>query len=55
MTYPRVRVIRSGPNAGKVFIQWSERGTYCIVGPDGVIEDQYRIPAQDILWSGENE
>ncbi len=44
-TYPRTWVLRHGPDAGRVLIAFSARGPLLLVGADGAVSWQYRVPA----------
>lgn len=42
--FPHTWTLRHGPDAGKVLIAFSTRGPLWLVGPDGAIERQFRLP-----------
>lgn len=44
----RTWVLRHGPDAGKVLIQFSTRGPFLLVGADGAVTEQFRRSPSEI-------
>jgi hypothetical protein len=46
--YPRTWVLRHGPDAGKVLIAFSAVGPALLVGADGSVSEQWRVPPAEV-------
>lgn len=47
-TFPRTWVLRHGPDAGKVLIQFSASGPALLIGADGSVSEQWRVPPTEV-------